>query len=197
MKLIKDISIESNFSFDEEKKIDSWQAFCETESILMTYYDVRLSDLSKLNEISRESIKNWITKKNKSMIFFGGVGCGKTHCSLALLRWAYENVNKWVRYLTAEKLLHEGREHGPDYLRKKYGECPFLIIDDLGVEKPPAWETQYLFAVCDERIGRGNQTIITTNLDQNALEIMYTKRPFSRLQADWVKFNDIDRREIQ
>jgi DNA replication protein DnaC len=199
MRLIKDcISADwsNDIPHDEEKKICTWQSFCEEEAIPICFFNVMLSDLMKLNEIGKEAIKRWMKREINTLIFFGGAGSGKTHAALALLRHAYNDGKKWVRFLTAESLLHEGKEHGPDYLRRKYGECPYLVIDDLGVERPAEWETKYFFAICDERYSRKLSTIITTNLDQNALEIIYTKRAISRLQATSIKFNDLDWREM-
>ncbi len=199
MKLIKDCisnDYENYVPHDQERNICSWKDFCEEENIPRNFFSVRLSDLKQLGDIAKQVIKNWIEKKTYTMIFFGGAGCGKSHAALALLRWACNDGKKWVRFLTAEKLLHEGKEHGTEYLRRKYGECPYLVIDDLGVEKPAEWETKYFFSICDERYARKVSTIITTNLDQNSLETIYTKRAISRLQASWIKFNDIDWREM-
>ncbi len=193
MKLIKDINanIYDEISWEPEKSITSWERWYLHEGISNAFANVSLADLKHVSEIGRETIKKWMLHEINSLVFLGCTGSGKTHCALALMKWIFEK-GQWVRFVPSTEILSEGREYGEIHLRKKYGECPYLLIDDLGVESPPHWEIKYFFAVMDERFNRKNKTIITTNLDKAELEAMYSKRSISRIQANWVKFNETD-----
>ncbi len=197
MRLIKDINYipKEEIEYVPEITISSWEQFCIAEGISSNYFNAQLNDLKEFNELAKETFKNWLLRKINTMIFIGGPGCGKTHASLAFLRWAFE-TKKWCRFLTSEKLLALGKEFGTEHLRKTYGDVAYLVIDDLGVEKPAEWETQYLFSIADERCNRKLPTIITSNLETEILQQMYTKRTMSRLQAFCVKFMDIDLRKF-
>ena len=57
-----------------------------------------------------------------------------------------------------------------------------LFIDDLGTENIYRNVTaEYLFVVVNERIARGKQTFISTNLTLDAIRGRYDQRIFSRL----------------
>jgi DNA replication protein DnaC len=198
MKLIKDITSSlpaEEVDYIPEVVISSWEQFCNVEGIAPIYANVQLSDLKGFNEIAKETFKSWLRREINTMLFIGGPGSGKTHASLAFLRWAFE-TKKWCRFLTSEKLLSLGKEFGTDHLRRIYGDTAYLVIDDLGVERPAEWETQYLFSIIDERFNRKLPTIITTNLDTVMLEQLYTKRTMSRLQSFCIKFMDVDLRKF-
>ena len=57
-----------------------------------------------------------------------------------------------------------------------------LFIDDLGTENIYRNVTaEYLFVVINERIARGKQTFISTNLTLDSIRWRYDQRIFSRL----------------
>ncbi len=174
---------------------DPWIAFCQDLHIPQCFYSVCLEKLQGCNEIIKENLRNWITGNEQNLIFYGGVGCGKTHTALTMLKFM-QSRRPWIQYLTSSKMLEFGKEKGEYHLRSVYGECDILVIDDLGLEKPAEWEIKYFYAIADERYSNKKRTIITTNLNQHDLELIYTKRVTSRLCAQWCKFDDVDWREM-
>jgi DNA replication protein DnaC len=174
---------------------DPWIAFCEDLNISESFHSLSLDKLSGLNDLIKQNLKDWFSGKHKNLIFFGGVGCGKTHTALTMLKFMQPKY-RWIQYLPSTKILELGKELGDQYLRSVYGECDVLIIDDLGVERPAEWETKYLYAIVDERYSNKKRTIITTNMNEAALESIYTKRTMSRLNGQWTKFDDVDWRKV-
>ncbi len=196
MKQLADIvKFPSNLQHYPSDSRSSWDAFCDDYKIPDCYRNADFSQLRGLNEMVKENLKKWILGEIKNIIFFGGVGCGKTHTALALLKFM-QKKRPWIQYLSSEKMLKLGEEKGVDFLRRIYGECEVLVIDDLGVERSAEWQTKYLYAIADERYNNKNPTIITTNFDEATLESMYTRRIFSRFQAEWTKFDNVDWREM-
>src|SRR6187549_146146 len=56
-----------------------------------------------------------------------------------------------------------------------------LHVDDLGVEKRSDWVLEQLYAVVNERYEAQRSIVVTTNLDQPALEEQIGPRTVSRL----------------
>ena len=64
-----------------------------------------------------------------------------------------------------------------------------LFVDDLGTENVYRNVTaEYLFVVINERIARGKQTFISTNLSLADIRTAYDERIFSRLVDKNVTF---------
>ena len=64
-----------------------------------------------------------------------------------------------------------------------------LFIDDLGTENIYKNVTaEYLFVVINERIARGKQTFVSTNLTLNDIRNKYDERIFSRIVDKNVTF---------
>lgn len=126
---------------------------------------------------------------DKSMIFYGGVGLGKTFMSCAVAKEIMDK-GKTVLYIRAAKLFvmfedyRYGRSTDRDFINNVYG-CDLLIIDDLGTEMNGANNASVLFDIVNERILDGKKIIINTNLGLGELEKMYTSRFTSRLYENF------------
>ena len=121
---------------------------------------------------------------NLNMLFTGNAGLGKTflcNCiALEVLR-----KGKSVVYNTSTSLI--------DTIRNiKYSEkdkskldyivnCDLLIIDDLGTENITSSSQSEIFNILNERLLRKKNTIISTNLSLEQLQISYHERIFSRI----------------
>lgn len=127
--------------------------------------------------------------EDKSLLFYGGVGLGKTFMSCAVAKDVMDK-GKTVLYIRASRLFtmyddyRYGRSSDRDFLDNVYG-CDLLIIDDLGTEMNGANNSSVLFDIVNERMSRGKKMIINTNLGLGELEKEYTPRFTSRLYENF------------
>lgn len=119
-----------------------------------------------------------------SLLLRGGTGTGKTHMSLAIAAGACEREAN-VIYGSVQSLLHVlesehfGRAQGDT--ERTLIECDLLILDDLGTEFSSPFYTSALYAIINGRMLGGRPTIISTNLDADAIEQHYGEQIASRL----------------
>ena len=78
-------------------------------------------------------------------------------------------------------------------------DCELLIIDDLGTELNNSMTNMELFRCLDERLKRGQSTVISTNLSPNELRDTYADRIVSRINSAYqiIRFFGPDIREIK
>ena len=95
-----------------------------------------------------------------------------------------------VVYLTAFQLFELlsqaafGRDRQGQSGRQAYPyifDCDLLSIDDLGTELPNSFTVSQLFLCVNERILRKKSTLISSNLDMEALRNIYSERTLSRI----------------
>jgi DNA replication protein DnaC len=74
-------------------------------------------------------------------------------------------------------------EAGEPYLDffERLTSVDLLHVDDLGVEKRSDWVLEQLYAIVNERYESQRSIVVTTNLDQSALEEQIGPRTVSRL----------------
>ena len=122
-----------------------------------------------------------------NMLLTGNTGSGKTYLLTACANLCMEH-NKSVLFVTAYTLNSSFLEaHLSDFESRQamldnLVDVDVLLIDDLGTETVYKNVTaEYLFAVLNERIARGKQTFISTNLTLTDIRERYDERIFSRL----------------
>ena len=122
------------------------------------------------------------------VLFTGGTGLGKTHLSAAIAN-VVAGKGMSVIYESAQQIydtIDAVRFNRADLSeRKKYEACSLLIIDDLGAECITQYSISALTSLIDYRIVNGKQTIISTNLDHNAIRKTYGERLYSRLLGEF------------
>ena len=124
-----------------------------------------------------------------SLLLRGPTGTGKTHVSLAIARQAIER-GYGVVYGPVQMLLHKlekehfGRADGNS--EEMMTGCDLLILDDLGAEFSSPFYTSCLYNLINSRMLEGKPTIISTNLDQNALVERYGEQITSRIIGTFV-----------
>ena len=64
-------------------------------------------------------------------------------------------------------------------------DCDLLIIDDLGTELPNSFTVSQFFLCINERILRKKSTLISSNLDMEALRSIYSERTLSRIISSY------------
>ena len=117
----------------------------------------------------------------------GDVGTGKTTLAMLVSKAAVE-AGRTVAIYSLPRLLARIRrtydaEAGEPYLEffERLTSVDLLHVDDLGVEKRSDWVLEQLYAIVNERYEAQRSIVVTTNLDQAALEQQIGPRTVSRL----------------
>ncbi|MCI8435103.1 MAG: ATP-binding protein [Clostridia bacterium] len=123
----------------------------------------------------------------RNFVLMGSTGVGKTFlagCVADAVRKkgysvvavsAFSFVNKMLAY-------HTTFNDSKLSILTPFLECDLLIIDDLGTESILKNVTlEYLYLVVNERNNAGRHTLVTTNLNMDALSARYGDRIVSRL----------------
>ena len=122
-----------------------------------------------------ESPRGWLVLK-------GGYGCGKTHLAAAIANHALA-VGRPVLFINTPDLLdHLRATFNPDST-VSYDErfdqvrnSPLLILDDLGTQSNSEWAQEKLYQILNYRYNAKLPTVITTNLELEAIEIRMRSR---------------------
>ena len=138
-----------------------------------------------------------------NLIFIGTTGTGKTFMSSCVAKYLLDNKAP-VLYLSATKIsniINDAQfkkvdaEMQSDYLNFAI-DCDLLIIDDLGTEFQLPYPQSQLFDILETRHIKGKKTVISTNLQPDALTQKYSARFTSRLLGNYeiLVFNGLDLR---
>ena len=134
------------------------------------------------------------TAQLQNVLLLGQNGTGKTFLLSACANLCAD-LGKSVLFLTAYNLNSLFLEcHLSDFSTNKtildnLLDTDALVIDDLGTEITYRSVTaEYLFALINERIARGKQTFVSTNLSLQDIREKYDERIFSRLVDQKITF---------
>jgi DNA replication protein DnaC len=124
----------------------------------------------------------------KGLWLMGDTGTGKTTLAMLVSKTAL-GAGRAVAIYSLPKLLARIRrtydaEPGQDsYLAlfELLTSVDLLHIDDLGAEKRSDWVLEQLYALVNERYESQRSILVTTNLDEAALEEQIGPRTVSRL----------------
>ena len=153
-------------------------------NFLVKYYN-NPENMQQKVEVCKEMVKKiTLGQQCCSLVFIGDVGRGKTHLSLAIANEVLDN-GKDVIYRRMNDLLEEIREakyDGKDegYLKKIYN-CDLLVIDDFGAENASDFAKSQMRILIEERNINNKPWIISTNLDLNMINDLYSVRIADRL----------------
>jgi DNA replication protein DnaC len=118
----------------------------------------------------------------------GDVGTGKTTLAMLVSKAAAEAERTVAVYSLPRLLSRIRRTYDADAGEQSYLEffdrltsVDLLHIDDLGAEKRSDWVLEQLYAIVNERYESQRSIVVTTNLDQSALEEQIGPRTVSRL----------------
>ncbi len=137
-------------------------------------------------------------KTRRSLLLMGNAGTGKTFLSGCIANYAIGR-GKSVYYQTAfrlfdllekqkfDRLLPEEEEQAV-YAARQIRQADLLIIDDVGTEFITAYSAAAIFDIINSRQLAGKSTVLSTNLNLEGLEKVYSKRFTSRL---WESFEII------
>ncbi|MEG1848921.1 MAG: ATP-binding protein, partial [Oscillospiraceae bacterium] len=124
---------------------------------------------------------------SQSLLLTGGPGLGKTHLSLSIGRAVidqgfdalYVPFTSLLTRLEAAR-FGKGSDEYLHYLSAPVG-CELLVLDDLGSEFSTPFGSAVLYDLINTRLNRGLPTVISTNLNDDALRTRYSDRIASRL----------------
>jgi DNA replication protein DnaC len=118
----------------------------------------------------------------------GDVGTGKTTLAMLVSSAAVEAGRSVAIYSLPRLLARIRRTYDADANEDSYlsfferlTSVDLLHIDDLGAEKRSDWVLEQLYAIVDERYESERAMVVTTNLDEAALEEQIGPRTVSRL----------------
>ncbi len=145
-------------------------------------------------------------EKGGNLLFTGPAGVGKTFFTHCIAKELIEQSVSVV-YMTAVELtdtmaaarVSGGEDATAERRAGLIRECELLIIDDLGTELNNSMTNVELFHCLDERLKRGQSTVISTNLSPNELRDTYADRIVSRINSAYqiIRFFGPDIREIK
>lgn len=169
----------------------NWEEFVRNEGLGIDAAQADLSHLDMHMSAIKDPILAWTDNPQKTLYLYGPTGCGKTYAGLCIL----SSFAGWKRFLSAGRITEIGKAKGASYLQEIYGECPLLMIDDLGVDMPADWDQKYLYELIDFRCQKWKKpTIVTSNLSKVKLAPIVTDRVVSRLAGIEIKFSNRDLR---
>ena len=135
-------------------------------------------------------IENFDNENTKSLIFYGGVGLGKSFMCSAIAKEMMDK-GKSVVYYTANELVDmlqlytfDRESFFKEHIIEDYrdlDDVDLLIIDDLGAELTNNFVKTSLFNIINNRIIKDKKLIISTNLNPMELKERYDERIFSRI----------------
>ena len=126
--------------------------------------------------------------QGRGLWLMGDVGTGKTTLAMLVSKAAVEAGRTVAIYSLPRLLSRIRRTYDADAGEQSYLEffqrltsVDLLHVDDLGAEKRSDWVLEQLYAIVDERYESERTMVVTTNLDQAALEEQIGPRTVSRL----------------
>lgn len=122
-----------------------------------------------------ESRQGWLVLK-------GGYGCGKTHLAAAIANRQIAEGRPVLFVNTPDLLDHLRATFNPESA-VSYDErfdqvrtIPLLILDDLGTQTHSEWAQEKLYQILNYRYNAKLPTVVTTNLELEAIEIRIRSR---------------------
>ena len=124
----------------------------------------------------------------RGLWLMGDTGTGKTTLAMLISKQVLAS-GRAVAIYSLPKLLarirrtYDAEPGGESYLAlfEQLTSVDLLHIDDLGAEKRSDWVLEQLYALINERYEAQRSILVTTNLDQAALEDQIGPRTVSRL----------------
>ena len=139
----------------------------------------------------------------KGLYFCGDVGTGKTHLAVAVMNELIRRKRVPSLFVTVPELLDNlrGAYNDPgrdiDEWMDAVKNADFLVLDDLGAEKPTDWVRERIFVLVNHRYREALPTAFTSNIGPKDIASQLGERTASRIIAmcDWISLEGEDYRE--
>ena len=136
-------------------------------------------------DFSLRYVENWenMFKNNMGIVFYGGVGTGKTFFADCIAN----RLREQMKYATSVSvanlidLLHSSNDTSKIMYAINFFDL--IIFDDLGSERNTSYGLEKIYSVFDARYRSGKPLIVTTNLDivDIGSELKSVETPFKRI----------------
>jgi DNA replication protein DnaC len=150
-------------------------------------------------------IMNWQENREagRGLYFCGDVGTGKTHLAVAVMNELMSRKRVPSLFVTVPEFLDNLREaymipgRDLDEWMDTVKNADFLVLDDLGSERPTEWVRERLFVIVNHRYREALPTLFTSNIGPRDLASQLGERTASRIIAmcDWISLEGEDYRE--
>ncbi len=124
----------------------------------------------------------------RGLWLMGDTGTGKTTLAMLISKQVLASgraaaIYSLPKLLARIRRTYDAEPGGESYLAlfEQLASVDLLHIDDLGAEKRSDWVLEQLYALVNERYEAQRSILVTTNLDQAALEDQIGPRTVSRL----------------
>ena len=144
-------------------------------------------NMKKIFEFCKTFVSEF-DRQNKSLLFTGATGLGKTYLSTAIAKALLEQ-GKSVIYISAPEFARRAeaaRFKDEEGELEQFAEADMLILDDLGVEGHTPYVIGTLTDLMDRRIRMGKPMLFSTNLNLDGIQKAYDERIVSRLLGHFV-----------
>ena len=145
---------------------------------------------------AKTAIQNYINnldenlEKGRNIILIGGVGTGKTHLSIGLLKAVIENGGIGM-FITASDLFMNIRDTWTRSSEittldrvQQFVDLDLLVIDEIGVQRGTDNEREILFSIINSRYNNLKPTVLLSNLSLKEVRAYIGERTFDRLKED-------------
>lgn len=129
----------------------------------------------EISDACRKYVDEWgnMRADNVGLLFFGGVGTGKTFYACCIANALLEKcvptlVTNFPRILNRIQSAGWGDERKDFYDRLQRYEL--VVIDDLGAERSTDYAMEQIYTVIDTRYRSGKPLIVTTNLSPSEIK---------------------------
>lgn len=155
------------------------------------FYGATLDTLKDQDAIVKEARKYAVNPAG-NLFISGPTGRGKTHLAIGIMREMIKagKSNMYFKYIPdllieLKNTFDAGKEtHITEKdVMDRYSEYRFLVLDDMGVEKPTDFAVAALDTIIDRRLRYLLPTVVTTNLTIAEVEETISPRLASRLES--------------
>jgi DNA replication protein DnaC len=168
-------------------------------------FRVVASDAARARMKVDEYLDSWEENREegRGLYFCGGVGTGKTHLAVAVMNELIRRKRVPSLFVTVPELLDNLREtynkpgRNLDEWMDAVQNADFLVLDDLGSERPTEWVRERIFVMVNYRYREALPTVFTSNIGPKDLAQQLGERTASRIIAmcEWIALEGEDYRE--
>lgn len=185
----------SNIANIKRENFDNFNFNIFSKDVNMELFNSKISpfdNMVKIVNASKEFIKNFDSPDEKSLLFLGPTGTGKTFLSNCIAKELLD-AGKTVLYQTApvmfDSIIQSKFDKDASSIMEHILNVDLLIIDDLGTETMNSMKFTELFTIINTRLLNQNnkitKTIISTNMNLKTIFEVYNERIGSRIAGNY------------